>query len=188
MRQQGFFLEMQQQWPTLTLSGSSTLTFRPGFARSGNTHSLLGLAKILPAEEDVSFPAASAAEGGVAAEQVDGAREGTGRVAGDGAGVGFVLEPEDEGTEGRASAFAAAGRAAMGRDLTADAADVDADVDGRDCKRGVGRGAMLILGPDAGWDGARTATDMTAVDRSACLVEGNLKGRRNEEKIQSPGR
>lgn len=40
----------------LTLSGSSLLTFRPGFALSGSTHSLLGFAKILPAEDDVSLP------------------------------------------------------------------------------------------------------------------------------------
>jgi hypothetical protein len=39
----------------LTLSGSSTLTLRPGFALSGRTHSLLGLAKTLPELEDVSL-------------------------------------------------------------------------------------------------------------------------------------
>lgn len=40
----------------LTLSGSSTLTFLPGFALSGSTHSLLGFAKTVPAEEEVSLP------------------------------------------------------------------------------------------------------------------------------------
>ena len=39
----------------LTLSGSSTLTFLPGFARSGNTHSLLGFAKTLPELDEVSL-------------------------------------------------------------------------------------------------------------------------------------
>lgn len=39
----------------LTLSGSSTLTFLPGFARSGNTHSLLGLANTFPEDEEVSL-------------------------------------------------------------------------------------------------------------------------------------
>lgn len=41
--------------PTRTLSGSSSLTFRPGFALSGRTHSWLGLAKTLPDEEEVSL-------------------------------------------------------------------------------------------------------------------------------------
>ena len=39
-----------------TLSGSSPLIFRPGLTRSGKIHSLLGLAKTLPDEEDVSLP------------------------------------------------------------------------------------------------------------------------------------
>lgn len=37
------------------MSGSSTLTFLPGLARSGSTHSLLGLAKTLPELEEVSL-------------------------------------------------------------------------------------------------------------------------------------
>lgn len=39
----------------LTLSGSSALTFLPGLARSGSTHSFDGLAKTFPADEDVSL-------------------------------------------------------------------------------------------------------------------------------------
>jgi hypothetical protein len=38
-----------------TLSGSSAHTFRPGFALSGNTHSLEGFANTFPADEDVSL-------------------------------------------------------------------------------------------------------------------------------------
>jgi len=39
----------------LTLSGSSTLTLRPGLARSGSTHSLLGFANTLPELDEVSL-------------------------------------------------------------------------------------------------------------------------------------
>jgi len=39
----------------LTLSGSSAHTFRPGFALSGNTHSLEGFANTFPADEEVSL-------------------------------------------------------------------------------------------------------------------------------------
>ena len=39
------------------MSGSSTLTLRPGFALSGKTHSLLGFANTLPELDEVSlFP------------------------------------------------------------------------------------------------------------------------------------
>lgn len=38
------------------MSGSSAQTFRPGLARSGNTHSFDGLAKTFPADDEVSFP------------------------------------------------------------------------------------------------------------------------------------
>lgn len=63
----------------LTLSGSSMLTFRPGFALSGITHSLLGFAKIFPAEDDVSLPMI-----GVTAEAVEPEAEELARGAGDG--------------------------------------------------------------------------------------------------------
>lgn len=39
----------------LTLSGSSAQTFRPGLARSGNTHSFDGFANTFPADEEVSL-------------------------------------------------------------------------------------------------------------------------------------
>lgn len=71
----------------LTLSGSSMLTFRPGFALSGSTHSLLGFAKIFPAEDDVSLPMI-----GVAAEAVEPEAEELARGAGDGrAAVGTLV-------------------------------------------------------------------------------------------------
>ena len=40
-----------------TSSGSTEETFLPGLARSGRTHSLLGLAKTVPLEEEVSLVA-----------------------------------------------------------------------------------------------------------------------------------
>lgn len=39
----------------LTSSGSSALTFRPGLARSGKIHCLLGFAKTFPEDDEVSL-------------------------------------------------------------------------------------------------------------------------------------
>lgn len=118
----------------LTSSGSSTTTFRPGFARSGSTHSLLGLANTFPDEELVSFP-------------------GTRKAAFDAEGVA-------EGGGGLTVLVTGAGLADTVRDavdLAATGFEVDADVvacEGRAWSRGVG----LADGADG------VATDMMIGD------------------------
>ncbi len=69
----------------LTSSGSSSLTFRPGFARSGKTHSLLGLAKTLPEDDELSLPGTVA---GVV-EGLEGPDTGPADSDGDGRAAGF---------------------------------------------------------------------------------------------------
>ena len=110
------FLVSAEYGSKLTLSGSSTLTFLPGFARSGNTHSLLGFAKTLPELDDVSLFPPDDAVG----------------VGGSGAGVlRGVVDDADDGRRTRTGGGAAgralspgAGRGAM------------ADVEGRGCMMG----------------------------------------------------
>jgi len=81
-----------------TLSGSSTLTFLPGLARSGSTQSLLGFANTLPELDDVSLLPLAVATGvaggraagvlrGVEEDAEEGCRTMTGLAA------GFALSP-----------------------------------------------------------------------------------------------
>ena len=96
------------------MSGSSALTFLPGLARSGNTHSFEGFANTLPAEEDVSLllPAAGGAiDAMVEVDAVLGALDAIGGRAGiaifplplavAGAGRGRTVDEEGVGREAR---------------------------------------------------------------------------------------
>jgi len=74
------------------LSGSSALTFLPGLARSGSTHSFEGLANTFPAEEEVSLLPLPEATGAWTEAVVEVETELTREVMGGRAGMGIFAE------------------------------------------------------------------------------------------------
>lgn len=147
----------------LTLSGSSTLTLRPGLARSGRTHSLLGFANTLPELDEVSLllPAmgcgsAAGVLRGVDDEAVEDGRRTTG---GGAVVVGFALRP-------------GGGLAASAGVEDVDEDDVDAD------GRGIMTGRLDWVGiAMRGWSdgGGRAATDMPSQSRSGGGRDGFVR-------------